>query len=134
MTILFWVVMILFSIVKTKIVHYSSLCYVPLTFLAAYYVHDVLKRGIKLPLFKPLLVLLIGGLISFAFMALPFIDGFKHQIIPYINDPFAVASLRVDGHWNGGEWIKNGSQVLVDFIAYQIDLFVNPVAGHGQPW
>ena len=36
MLILFWVVLILFSIVKTKIVHYSSLCYYPLTFLAAF--------------------------------------------------------------------------------------------------
>jgi 4-amino-4-deoxy-L-arabinose transferase-like glycosyltransferase len=35
MWIMFWVVLILFSIVKTKIVHYSSLCYFPLTFLAA---------------------------------------------------------------------------------------------------
>jgi 4-amino-4-deoxy-L-arabinose transferase-like glycosyltransferase len=35
MLLLFWVVMILFSIVKTKIVHYSSLTYFPLSFLAA---------------------------------------------------------------------------------------------------
>lgn len=35
MKILFWVVLILFSLVKTKIVHYSSLCYFPLSFLAA---------------------------------------------------------------------------------------------------
>jgi 4-amino-4-deoxy-L-arabinose transferase-like glycosyltransferase len=38
MQILFWVVLILFSIVKTKIVHYSSMCYIPLTFIAAYYI------------------------------------------------------------------------------------------------
>src|SRR5205823_2537238 len=35
MLILLWVVLLLFSIVKTKIVHYSSLCYFPLTFLAS---------------------------------------------------------------------------------------------------
>ncbi|MCK7529079.1 MAG: hypothetical protein MZV64_71740 [Ignavibacteriales bacterium] len=29
MVVLFWVVLVLFSIVKTKIVHYSSLCYFP---------------------------------------------------------------------------------------------------------
>ncbi len=38
MQILFWIVLILFSIVKTKIVHYSSMCYIPLTFIAAYYI------------------------------------------------------------------------------------------------
>src|ERR1035437_5835675 len=36
MLILFWIVMILFTIVKTKIVHYSSLSYFPLSFFAAY--------------------------------------------------------------------------------------------------
>ena len=32
---LFWTVLIIFSLVETKIVHYSSLCYFPLTFVAA---------------------------------------------------------------------------------------------------
>ncbi|TAE09952.1 MAG: glycosyltransferase family 39 protein, partial [Bacteroidetes bacterium] len=32
MTVLFWVTLLLFSIVKTKIVHYSSLCWFPLTY------------------------------------------------------------------------------------------------------
>ena len=30
--VLFWVVLILFSIVKDKIIHYSSLCWLPLSF------------------------------------------------------------------------------------------------------
>ncbi|MCB0697714.1 MAG: glycosyltransferase family 39 protein, partial [Chitinophagaceae bacterium] len=38
MWVLFWVVLILFSIVKTKIVHYSSMCYFPLTFIAALHI------------------------------------------------------------------------------------------------
>ena len=33
---LFWVVLILFTIVSTKIVHYSSMTYLPLSFLAAF--------------------------------------------------------------------------------------------------
>lgn len=40
---LFWVVLIVFSIVKTKIVHYSSLCYFPLSFLAAISVYEAIK-------------------------------------------------------------------------------------------
>src|SRR4029453_3440170 len=35
MLILFWVVLVVFSLVQTKVVHYSSLCYFPLTYLAA---------------------------------------------------------------------------------------------------
>ena len=36
MMVSFWVVLILFSIVRTKIIHYSSFCYFPLTYLAAW--------------------------------------------------------------------------------------------------
>src|SRR5690606_33444489 len=43
--VLFLVVLILFSIVKTKIVHYSSLCWLPLTFLSAYAIES-LNNGI----------------------------------------------------------------------------------------
>ncbi len=35
--------LLLFSIVQTKIIHYSSLCYFPITFLAASYVFDKLE-------------------------------------------------------------------------------------------
>ena len=44
MQILFWVVIILFTVVKTKIVHYSSLCYFPLSFLAALYINGLIER------------------------------------------------------------------------------------------
>jgi len=42
MQLLFWVVLIVFSVVKTKIVHYSSLTYFPMTFLAAYHLCGLL--------------------------------------------------------------------------------------------
>ena len=41
---LFWVVLILFSIVQTKIVHYSSLCYFPLTYLATYSIQKFFSK------------------------------------------------------------------------------------------
>jgi 4-amino-4-deoxy-L-arabinose transferase-like glycosyltransferase len=105
MNIMFWVVLILFSIVKTKIVHYSSLCYIPLTFLAAFYTDDVLKKREHIARFKSVIVLLIGLILSAAFIALPLIDLYKERIIPYIKDNFAVASLNVTANWNGLEWI-----------------------------
>ncbi len=42
---LFWVVLILFSIVKTKIVNYSSLTYYPLSYLAAYTLYQYFEDG-----------------------------------------------------------------------------------------
>ena len=47
--ILLLTVLILFTIVKTKIVHYSSLAYLPLSFLAATYLHTRIERSERLP-------------------------------------------------------------------------------------
>ncbi len=49
MTVLFFVVLVLFSVVKTKIIHYSSMTYLPLTFLAAVYLHRWLLGGKTFP-------------------------------------------------------------------------------------
>lgn len=45
---LFGVVMVVFSLVRTKIVHYSSMTYLPLTFIAAMVLDDVLQRRQRL--------------------------------------------------------------------------------------
>ena len=45
---LFWVVvLVLFTVVSTKIVHYSSMCYLPLSYLAAEYLYRLSKRKKK---------------------------------------------------------------------------------------
>lgn len=41
---LFWVVMVLFTIVATKIVHYTSIVYIPLAFLAASFLYKVEEK------------------------------------------------------------------------------------------
>ena len=119
MNIMFWVVLILFSMVTTKIVHYSSLCYIPLTFLAAYYTDDVLTKHLAIAKLKSILVLIIGLLLSAAFVILPFVDSIKAKIIPLIKDDFAVASLNITANWNGFEWTIGclfGIMVLIFFI------------------
>lgn len=107
MMILFWTVLILFTIVKTKIVHYSSMCYYPLTFLAAYYVWKNRDAENLLPkwgngLFV-LLTVLDGGLI----ILLSVFVQFKDRIIAlgWIRDPFAVANLQAQVHWSGYEFL-----------------------------
>jgi hypothetical protein len=119
MNIMFWVVLILFSMGSTKIVHFSSFCYVPLTFLAAFYADDVLTRNMSISKFKSILVLIIGLILSAAFVILPLIDTIKQHIIPYIKDDFATASLKVTGDWNGFESSIGalfGIMVLIFFI------------------
>lgn len=70
MKILFWTVLILFSIVSTKIVHYSSLAYFPITYLAAAQM-DQLYHGGRLLGYQHKLTKVIWGLYSLVLFALP---------------------------------------------------------------
>ena len=107
MIILFWVVLLLFSIVKTKIVHYSSLCYFPLSFLGAYVIYKLINGDIQWKKITSSLLIIIGTLLGVAIAALPLIDKYKQEIISskIINDPFAVESLNASVHWLGFEWL-----------------------------
>jgi hypothetical protein len=105
MLILFWVVMILFSIVKTKIVHYSSLAYLPLSFFAAYYVYQLVNDTKDLKKYLVWLILVTGTLFSVILIGLPLIVRFKDIFIPYIKDDFAVACLNTPVKWNGYEFL-----------------------------
>lgn len=103
MWILFWVVLILFSIVKTKIVHYSSLCYFPLTALAAHRI-AVLWEDRRAPT-SPVRILLavLGIILAIAITALPIIGLNKEHLAPLIDDPFAVANLQAAVPWGYAE-------------------------------
>ncbi|MEZ4988510.1 MAG: hypothetical protein R2795_26380 [Saprospiraceae bacterium] len=114
MKILFWVVLILFSIVHTKIVHYSSLAYFPLTYIGAYGIYSQRKQGIAWPTWIRLLLGFIGSLLGIIFIALPLIDRYKNKLIEqgYIKDPFAAANLQATAHWNGWEWLAGVAFLL----------------------
>jgi 4-amino-4-deoxy-L-arabinose transferase-like glycosyltransferase len=103
MKILFWTVMILFSITTTKIVHYSSLTYMPLSFMATCYLDFLIAKQQKMRI--PLLVLIacMGFVFSFLLAALPYVANHHELILPYLKDPFAAASLNVTVHWSGFE-------------------------------
>jgi len=103
MWILFWVVLILFSIVKTKIVHYSSLCYFPLTYLAALQLYRLGSDPVKLKKRVKTMMLVIGSLLAVLITVLPIIGIDKEKLIPYIHDPFAVANLAAPVSWSYSE-------------------------------
>lgn len=107
MLILFWVVLILFSIVKTKIVHYSSLAYFPLTFLAAGFVYRAYQNRFKWSKWMSAIIIAISVLVAVLVMLLPFVDQFKYKIIEsnLINDAFAVENLKAEANWSGFEFL-----------------------------
>ena len=103
MLILFWVVMILFSVVTTKIVHYSSLAYFPLSFLAAKVIYDTTALDKKFPRWVQFIILLIGSTFSLVFFAAPWLAKHKELLTPYVKDTFSAACLQTDVKWNGSE-------------------------------
>jgi len=103
MLILFWVVMLLFSIVKTKIVHYSSLAYFPLSFLAAHTVANYLNEKKKFSGWLIFLFLLFGITFSLLLFGAPWLAQHKEALIPYLKDSFAVDCLKTEVHWSGFE-------------------------------
>jgi 4-amino-4-deoxy-L-arabinose transferase-like glycosyltransferase len=105
MLILFWVVLILFSIVKTKIVHYSSLCYFPLSYMSAYVVYKLINREIRWRKITSILLMVIASIIGIAIAVLPLINRYKQKIIDanLIKDEFALENLKANVHWTGYE-------------------------------
>ncbi|MFY7889865.1 MAG: ArnT family glycosyltransferase [Spirosomataceae bacterium] len=103
MVVLFWVVMILFTIVKTKIVHYSSMTWFPVSFLAAYHVYHWSEGKIVWQKWVTATLIFIGAVMSIALIAVPIIGQNSAFLIPYIKDPFAVGNLQAKVTWAGWE-------------------------------
>jgi 4-amino-4-deoxy-L-arabinose transferase-like glycosyltransferase len=105
MIILFWVVLLVFSVVKTKIVHYSSLCYLPLTFLGAYVIYKIIHERIKNYRWLNIIYAALGMIIGLAFAIAPFLASKMDLILGmgYFDDPFTQANMRADVYWSGFE-------------------------------
>lgn len=107
MRILFWVVLVLFSAISTKIIHYSSLCWFPLGWFAGnalYKWHT--NRGkisgwLKIP--AAFAVLVFGAAVIVAGMVLarlPILD----PLVQMVKDQSFRDMLSIPYHWDGWEW------------------------------
>lgn len=106
MLMLFWVVLILFTIVKSKIVHYSSMTYFPLTFLAALVLYKVAKGEIKVNKAMKFGLITIASLAALVTIALPFLAMNVEVMKPlFEQDKFALANLNAEVNWTGFESI-----------------------------
>ncbi|MGE5356366.1 MAG: ArnT family glycosyltransferase [Deltaproteobacteria bacterium] len=105
MSVLLWVVLILFTIVKTKIVHYSSMAYFPISFLAAVTVYRIMEFRSGISIALRIVIVLIGTIWSLCFALFPFIEKFKYRIIEsgLIKDDFATGNLSANVTWTGLE-------------------------------
>lgn len=114
--ILFWVVLILFSLTTTKIVHYSSLCYFPLSFMASYIIYQNINDKRNLHKITIVLLAIVGILIGLIFTAIPLIVKFKTYLIPLIKDKFAVQNILLPVQWSGFEYLLGLLYIVVLII------------------
>ncbi len=110
---LFWVVLILFSSVTTKIVHYSSLCWFPLTYLAA-------RQMSTVNITKPLIIFfyaLIGTVVSLALIVVPWIGANRMILVEMygarIKDVQLMAALNQHVDWTGWEWLFGAGLLML---------------------
>ncbi|MFW5819741.1 MAG: ArnT family glycosyltransferase [Bacteroidota bacterium] len=119
MRITFWVVLILFTIVDTKIVHYSSLCYFPLTFLGTKMVFRIIQQKKVFRKYKKILLIVVSFIYAAAVVLITLVGKYKEKLPleKWINDPFALANLEADVHWSGFE-------MLIGILFFLIILYI----------
>jgi hypothetical protein len=105
MKILFWVVLILFTIVKTKIVHYSSMCYFPLTFIAAFEIDKIVNREKNINRFEKIFLISISSIYFILVLAISQLGKFAPLLVEKLKekDPFAAGNLSASLDWTGWE-------------------------------
>ena len=103
MWVLFWVALLLFSIMQTSAVHYFSLCYLPLSFLAAWQVYRFSERKQRLHGWSIAVLLFLGILLGLAITLLPLAGVYREMLTPYIGRQFAVTGLKTGVPWSVAE-------------------------------
>ncbi len=116
----FWIVLILFSIVKTKIVHYSSYCYFPMSFLAAYAVYSVVQENKKLPKWLVIGQLVLTCLLGIIVFMAPVFDKNKNWVIEKFNitHSFTVGNLQGNPGWT--YWVSLIGILLIAGTVYSL--------------
>lgn len=114
MVMLFWVVLILFSVVQSKIVHYSSLCYFPLTYLAALTLTHLEERKIQFSNWLRVGLIGIGGIFVVATIAAPILAQRMDLVKSWADpDPFTQGNLDAAIQWTGWEAVPGVWLLLV---------------------
>jgi 4-amino-4-deoxy-L-arabinose transferase-like glycosyltransferase len=109
------VVLVIFTVVKTKIVHYSSLCYFPITFLAAYYLNYLFDKKMKWTWRQTVPLLFIGIVLVSALSGGLLLIQRPYLFMDYVKDDFAKACLQAPVYWSNND-LAIGIIYLVSII------------------
>lgn len=106
MIILFWVVLILFSLVGTKIIHYSSMAYYPITFLSALSLWRVFRESDSYRKWWNIALGFIAFILALVSLALPYLGMHVDVLLPLLSaDPFAQANMNAEVPWSVVDYI-----------------------------
>ena len=94
------VVLIVFSLVQTKIIHYSSMDYYPITFFAAYGLNYLIESKNKVSKWQIGLLCFIGFIWGLALLVTPYLGLNIDKIKPYIHDANFLEQLKTPIEWN----------------------------------
>ncbi|MEZ5013077.1 MAG: glycosyltransferase family 39 protein [Chitinophagales bacterium] len=100
MRILLWAVLIVFSIIQTKIAHYSSLVYFPLTYLAATTLYR--KEGVWTG-WESIGLIITGLFFTAVIICVPMFFMHPDMISSFVHDAFTAEALHAQGGWGGWE-------------------------------
>jgi hypothetical protein len=122
MILLLLIVVVIFSLVQTKIVHYSSLAYFPITFLAALAITDATTRG-----WPRYLGFVAGGIAliwAVLFLALPVVGIMIAQnrldLSRVALDPFIRATVAVPVGWSAVDLVPGVAYLVATCCALYI--------------
>tara|TARA_B100000497_G_C7665115_1_gene400941 strand:+ start:62 stop:1726 length:1665 start_codon:yes stop_codon:yes gene_type:complete len=113
------VILLVFSLVQTKVIHYSSLAYFPITFFATYFIYYLLQGKRKWRWYHATLFLFIGIVWGVAIALLPLLGLNTDVLIGMINgkDPFAIANLKAQVYWSYYDMIYGLSYIFALIFA-----------------
>lgn len=124
-----WFTLILFSIVKTKIVHYSSFCYFPITYFGARFVIHQWENGFETNKRIHYFILSFLILLALVFGVLGYLVGHTQLILDniHVKDPFAVQAMKETYSWSLAQLIPFVlliSTIIISFNYLRKDIYI----------
>ena len=129
MRILFWVVLLLFTIVTTKIVHYSSLAYFPLSYLAVVELRKI-KWGKKSSNMFQFLFVSFAFILTSIFSISIYLLSYETDFLIALTDNIQLVEiLKTPLDWNGYEFLLPLSFLIaaVFFMFFYAKKLINAI-------
>lgn len=93
-------VLLIFTCVGTKIVHYSSMAYFPITFFSANFLYELISQGKRSGKVTSCLFALVSMLIGCFLLTIPWVVLHKELLLPFIKNQEVRAALNIPVTWH----------------------------------